>query len=461
MPSYTLVPLTNRELHQSRLMLDEHSRPQFYLITTRTPQVALPPEILSEIFIHCLSDDAFIRPDPTTAPLILCRICRQFKEIALTTPTLWSSLFMDLSRSEEVWGYELEAEYIGFCRRTPLSLYLTELEGTWPASLLPFYQDIAVLAPQWRNVRLDFTIDLAETLLSAENFPLLEELTITSDAGESYFDFPDVSTFRHAPKLRKVFIDTTLIRHIQLPWHRLTTFRNCCVNLLTIFAILRDASSLVDASFGTDDWDDPPLGLPVTILQRIHLQSLTLIGAETIAIINWLKTPALKSLEFLSYNSSASESSAFLSFVSRSSFLLHTLTLSVTSTTTEQLIECLQAVPSLAHLTLQSSSLVDWKAIFSQFAGHPDFLPKLESFHTPFATSRAFAMTGVTLSVLVEMLCWRWDTGGITRLQSFELTHHDDATIFVGSIKSDPQICRLELQGMHLHIGQRRHGVLL
>ncbi|KAJ7772037.1 hypothetical protein DFH07DRAFT_734295, partial [Mycena maculata] len=58
----------------------------------------LPPELMSLIFLFCLPDDEFIFPDPSSAPLLLCRICRQWRHIALAMPGLWASLFLHMGR---------------------------------------------------------------------------------------------------------------------------------------------------------------------------------------------------------------------------------------------------------------------------------------------------------------------------------------------------------------------------
>ncbi|KAJ7236234.1 hypothetical protein C8J57DRAFT_1194483, partial [Mycena rebaudengoi] len=51
------------------------------------PITRLPVEISSEIFILCLPDSR--EADPTTAPLLLLRICSAWANIARATPTLW------------------------------------------------------------------------------------------------------------------------------------------------------------------------------------------------------------------------------------------------------------------------------------------------------------------------------------------------------------------------------------
>ncbi|KAJ7029406.1 hypothetical protein C8F04DRAFT_875506, partial [Mycena alexandri] len=51
------------------------------------PILTIPLEILAEIFVHCLPERT--TPDPKHAPQLLCQICRQFREVAMSTPRLW------------------------------------------------------------------------------------------------------------------------------------------------------------------------------------------------------------------------------------------------------------------------------------------------------------------------------------------------------------------------------------
>jgi hypothetical protein len=50
----------------------------------------LPSEVTSEIFLHCLPDAPSV-PSSITAPLLLLKICRRWRDIALKTPALWAS----------------------------------------------------------------------------------------------------------------------------------------------------------------------------------------------------------------------------------------------------------------------------------------------------------------------------------------------------------------------------------
>ncbi|KAJ7909300.1 hypothetical protein B0H13DRAFT_1616632 [Mycena leptocephala] len=54
------------------------------------PVLDLPGEVTSEIFLHCLPDTPSI-PSSITAPLLLLKICKRWRDTALKTPVLWAS----------------------------------------------------------------------------------------------------------------------------------------------------------------------------------------------------------------------------------------------------------------------------------------------------------------------------------------------------------------------------------
>ncbi|KAJ7639265.1 hypothetical protein FB45DRAFT_702489, partial [Roridomyces roridus] len=59
----------------------------------------LPPEIMSEMFIHCLPTkrsglDSF---NFAEAPFLLSRVCSRWRQIVLSTPELWKELEIDLA----------------------------------------------------------------------------------------------------------------------------------------------------------------------------------------------------------------------------------------------------------------------------------------------------------------------------------------------------------------------------
>ncbi|KAG1904524.1 uncharacterized protein F5891DRAFT_1275500 [Suillus fuscotomentosus] len=89
--------------------------------SSRIPR--LPAEILSEIFLHSLSDDLPFFPTQRLAPLIFTRICRQWREVALGLPWLWTQprLIADDGFRERASAYDL---WLKRSRGCPLSLKL-------------------------------------------------------------------------------------------------------------------------------------------------------------------------------------------------------------------------------------------------------------------------------------------------------------------------------------------------
>ncbi|KAJ6601608.1 hypothetical protein B0H10DRAFT_1762067, partial [Mycena sp. CBHHK59/15] len=53
------------------------------------PILTLPNEITSQIFVHCLPTHGRVRPSRQAVPLLLVHICRQWRDIALSTWELW------------------------------------------------------------------------------------------------------------------------------------------------------------------------------------------------------------------------------------------------------------------------------------------------------------------------------------------------------------------------------------
>lgn len=74
-----------------RRLIEEKIALQKSLDSIVYPILTLPFEITAEIFINCLSDTP-ASPSSTMAPMLLPRICRQWRNIACSTPRLWAAL---------------------------------------------------------------------------------------------------------------------------------------------------------------------------------------------------------------------------------------------------------------------------------------------------------------------------------------------------------------------------------
>ncbi|KAJ7024275.1 hypothetical protein C8F04DRAFT_1239732 [Mycena alexandri] len=436
--SFALGHLSNRqpEFRTQQILVLNHGHFRFGPIT---PRATLPPEILGEIFICCLEKDASypINPDPDEPPLLLTRICRRWREVTLSTPALWNSLSLDfdlmLKNETSVVMYE---KWLLRAQNTLFSLSLTDLdERAVPlgpvASLL---RTIVGMSQRWQNITLDLGPDAVEFLFPIEGtFPLLEQLAVS------------------------------------VPWYQLTSLRVDDIDLLWCLDILRDSSNLLEAS--VEIRCDPAV-LPNIIIKHFHLQHLafgvSLLGSLEdksipMPILECLKIPDLKSLalEFLDWSEDnhTGPIAPFVSFLSRSSVRLHTLALSCMPALIDDLLQCLQTIPSLVQLRLRPIlNILNLDPLFSKLTGQPDFLPNLESFHlvlSPRDASRDREIsrppTTMTPSVVVQMLCWRWASSKVP-LRSFRLAHPHKQPAGK-AIKLDSEFKRLAAEGMMLYIG--------
>ncbi|KAG2345918.1 hypothetical protein BDR05DRAFT_1058064 [Suillus weaverae] len=83
----------------------------------------LPTEILSQIFVRCLPEDSHLSLAQNEAPVLLTRICRLWREVAVDMPNLWCRLHLKL---KHLRGLQRQDNFYHLClkrsRGCPLSL---------------------------------------------------------------------------------------------------------------------------------------------------------------------------------------------------------------------------------------------------------------------------------------------------------------------------------------------------
>ncbi|KAJ7685635.1 hypothetical protein DFH06DRAFT_1119051 [Mycena polygramma] len=428
MSPFPLGALSNRETEfrtQTVLVIDEHNRPRFTPFI-RSDQT-LPHEILAEIFWHCLRRRdigvTYQVPNPTAAPLSLCCICRRWREVAISTPTLWSSLFLDIAVEDGQFGILPNVALEG--ARHPLTICIQHrMKQHGPLEpIMSLLKTIVGLSCQWQNIDLDIEEDLYYTVfpLAPGNVPLLENLYITHRGDLSL-------SHREAPKLREfsIYVHSEQIR---VPWHQLTVCRSDDIEISSCLDILRDCPNLSQGSFIVRG---NPSTLPTSILHHRYLQSLAL-GAifeddestayNPMPILSCLKIHGLESFTMgFPGDSPTADISPFISFLSRSSAHLHTLGLSYLPATKIDLIQCLKFPP--------------------QIGAAPHNLPRIDIF-LPLATS-ARNSVDPRRNAQLEVERGRNYSAEIFSTGAFK------------AVSSDPEFQRLEAEGMDLYIGPKQ-----
>lgn len=201
----------------------------------------LPTELIQMVFHYCLpARNAAM--SAREAPLLLGRVCSRWRQIAYTTPTLWSSLHVSLPRilqptadqmsidlgiataeleshmqlKVQRYGEAMEA-WLQRSSRTPLSLSIFSYDNSTPSldssvATLVMQTLLGVLArysSRWRTVAIHIHTFMDESSLApleerrAADFPLLEKFTLDTD--RRTFS-PGSLSILNSPSLRSVAI---------------------------------------------------------------------------------------------------------------------------------------------------------------------------------------------------------------------------------------------------------------
>ncbi|EKM75402.1 hypothetical protein AGABI1DRAFT_46515, partial [Agaricus bisporus var. burnettii JB137-S8] len=163
-----------------------------------SPARKLLPEILQEIFFYCLPVAHNAVLDAKEAPLLLGRVCSQWRRIAYSTPRLWTSIHIiaypiDSTRRSascrEIARIEAISSWLSRSGILPLSismycilpLSISISNAKWMQMSMdqfrPYFELITKHARRWRSIRVQIPFaDMRNFLmeLDADNFPLLE-----------------------------------------------------------------------------------------------------------------------------------------------------------------------------------------------------------------------------------------------------------------------------------------------
>ncbi|KAJ7184394.1 hypothetical protein C8R46DRAFT_1063946 [Mycena filopes] len=153
----------------------------------------LPSEMVQEIFLACLPTDRNAVMSSLEAPLLLCRICSEWRTIALSTPPLWASLHIPFQfvLADERRMHTLQ-QWLQRSAACPISLSLIgetyyhvhDRERRPPPSsksLAAIYKLLTATAGRWRCLELANVTSSALLQLVDVQAPVLEFLKISGD----------------------------------------------------------------------------------------------------------------------------------------------------------------------------------------------------------------------------------------------------------------------------------------
>ncbi|KAJ7089596.1 hypothetical protein C8R44DRAFT_892288 [Mycena epipterygia] len=296
------------------------------------PMARLPCEISSEIFIHCLPPVDNVYPR-LSDPLLLLSICTRWTEIAVSTSQLWANLIAQIPSAVTAEFAKLLDGWLQRAGGSPLSL---SFDGCTVAD--PKIVD--VLAAHSHHIR-DLVLrspSYLKLFSPGTTFPCLDVVLVKrghpSDLASMTVN-EILQVLRCAPNLTECTIDLSYVRH--------------------------QTSALGD------------------VVHHIHLTALTIEGFDCSHILRVLTLPSLEDLEVPIASGKAGE---LISFLTRSSPPLDTLSIDVGDIkwAWSTVKDCFSLIPALAYLELTGEEQLQ-DTLIALLARTPRdvFLPNLTS----------------------------------------------------------------------------------
>ncbi|KAF8161287.1 hypothetical protein B0H34DRAFT_374028 [Crassisporium funariophilum] len=303
----TLMLENERQIHWAKKIRANLRAALRLRVKLESPVYRVPLEIWSHIFIFCLpTEDEYIDPTPSAAPLVLSRVNGMWRAAATQTPALWTSIRIRLQG--QVHRRTLLEMWFARAGDLPLSIHIV-----WgPTQSLHFHDNaleyIHSLAHRWRRIRLSVSKGLVwqkhgfpsrGRRLLAQHMPRLDTLEL-----EAGLSFGVTNLLReNAPGLRVLTLMNESLNPMQfvsnsLPSTQLTQLSSGFpLEITQAFAIFKNCANLARCEICVASC--PAIAPPRVTIRMASLQTLTIneTSADVLdAFFHFLELPALHEL---------------------------------------------------------------------------------------------------------------------------------------------------------------------
>ncbi|KIM73765.1 hypothetical protein PILCRDRAFT_14986 [Piloderma croceum F 1598] len=336
-------------------------------IALSAPVRRFPPEILSEIFLHCMETKWFNPayyehlPRLDRAPLLLGSVCRQWRAITLSTPRLWASFTLTIRPKYLKSDVVLAKTWLGRAGRCPLSINLGS-EGSYQNLMRPLMQVFALNCERWYEIFLSLPPAVMASLSSVKNrLPRLQKLAIVA--------LPPtiIDHFSCAPRLRHLNLGSAIPPSIiKVPWNQLQCFTLGMLGADSCLEYLRLTPNLLECTLtlasGSLFGSQPPVQLP-------QLRSIILRGDPS-CILDSLQVPELRDVSICPWGCRWTATPQLTSLFLRCSLRVFSFDLSATMDcpSDNDMIQLLRTSPTLVELHLRGFCMTS--SFLTQFACH-------------------------------------------------------------------------------------------
>jgi hypothetical protein len=338
-----------------------------------------PPEIASLIFSLSLEKDDY-EPSLSTlpTPFLLGSISRSWRQLARSTPQLWSTISFTLvkKKTNVLPPLPFIIDWLQLSGSLPLTLWI--FEDAWSQldwkTCPPVVDAINQHSGRWQKVVFHLDIKYLSHFRGIDSPSILYNLEIINREGWDTYDSPPAYfSMISKPSPVRLTIDSILLLGINIAWSNVTclTLRRIpareCVKAFKIAPLLESCtlSHLDNRPINDDDDDDLWALSPQPIFRHKRLRKLILTHPEADSLLGFINVVEFPSLEELSYKLTYD--------IGRKGLVL------------DDLIALLRAVPNLQNLQcecLSKDSFIDtyfMVDIFKVLSLIPELLFNLQS----------------------------------------------------------------------------------
>ncbi|KAJ6515452.1 hypothetical protein C8R45DRAFT_1205708 [Mycena sanguinolenta] len=365
------------------------------------PVLTLPPEITSEIFLHCVPTSR--KSDivnPKEAPLLLTQVCRLWRDIAISTPELWAAFDLEIGWPEPHL-LEICETWLGRARECPISVKLSSCGVLSDIDHIDRF--MTALWGRSRFIRAlnlklaveDF--DIVDDPSGNPDFRMLQKLSIRMQEGVGGHanDRGPLELFHLASMLHEVTSEVPP-SFVSLPWHQLTKFTGEIYTIAECLDALRLMPNLTHCAFAAFDVSSSPARQfspsndivahnDSKIFMHANLQHLKLfestsestLCANSACILAFLTLPALQTLDIRDVEDY--DETVLDSFLSRSSPPLRKLSIHPSKSRKSGTDLCLSRAFTMLPLTDLEVRHPDVHLLLGFLDKHTTLLPNLRS----------------------------------------------------------------------------------
>ncbi|KAJ7609099.1 hypothetical protein FB45DRAFT_1067125 [Roridomyces roridus] len=276
-----------------------------------SPLRRMPPEILVQIFVwtlptsHERSGDVY---DTQRSPWTLAQVSSRWREIALSTPSLWSMIHITFpdddddedeeeedEDEEEHWHRDILQAQLQRSGTLNLKIQFYGCEQADSTEQLALFDLLSKHSARWEALNIQLSSALAPRLAQLRGrLPVLRRLWLQWDSEKSQVGIDSITCFKTAPSLVDAGVNNgSRFIPILVPAHQLTTYRLHGPWKMHLH-VLELAPNIVEARIVADfDVDE---AWPAPGAQAINLLHLQRLYVSNERMLDYLRTPRLADL---------------------------------------------------------------------------------------------------------------------------------------------------------------------